>query len=250
MLNRNEIKHIQRLKSKKHRQETGMFVAEGTKVLQELWQSVTYHPLHLYAISDYGSTVSTLPLTLPTTIVSLSEMGQLSQLQSPPEALAIVEAVDFPFQPFEVGKWSIMIDGLQDPGNLGTIIRIADWFGITSIYATEDSVDCYNPKVVQSSMGSLFRTKVMYGPCEQWLSETQVPVYATGMKGDSVWQTGVLEPGILIIGHEGQGIRSTLFSLATQVLHIPKLGSAESLNAGVATGILLSHLLAKQSSGF
>jgi RNA methyltransferase, TrmH family len=246
MLNRNEIKHIQRLKSKKHRQETGLFVAEGSKVVHELKQSTFYKPVHLYVLPQYKTEGTPWPTHLPCTVVSQSEMEQLSQLQSPPDALAVIEASEFAFRPFAAHQWSVVLDGLQDPGNLGTIIRIADWFGISAIYATDDTVDCYNPKVVQSSMGSLFRTQVMYGPCHEWLGAAQVPVYATGMQGENIWNMEKLAPGILVIGHEGQGIRAALLSLATRVLHIPKLGNAESLNAGVATGIVLSHLLAKQ----
>lgn len=245
MLNRNEIKQIQLLKSKKHRQESGLFVAEGGKVIHELLTSTNYPSVQLYAIESFIKKQPSWPIHIKVREVSEADMQRISQLQTPSEVLAVISEPSYPFQPIVAHKWSLLLDGIQDPGNLGTIIRLADWFGIGHIYATTDTANCYNPKVVQASMGSLFRVQLHYGPCETWLKACDVPIYAAALAGDNIWQLTNIQPGVLIIGHEGQGIRTSLMQLATKSVTIPRLGAAESLNAGVATGILMSHLLAK-----
>lgn len=240
-----QFKLIQGLKDKKHREENQLFVAEGIKVVNELLQTQGFEIEKIYVTSETG--LSNGLTDLPPGVyesVSDKDMQRLSLLQTPSTVLALVKLPNRSFLGFPENKWSLLLDGIQDPGNLGTIIRVVDWFGMENIYATEDTADCFNPKVVQASMGSIFRVRVMYGPCQQWLSQAKVPVYGTGMQGNSIWQTGPLPPGILVIGNEGKGIRDEVGAYINNVLSIPKLGRAESLNAGVATGILLSHLLA------
>jgi TrmH family RNA methyltransferase len=240
-----QFKLIQGLKDKKHREENQLFVAEGIKLVNELLQTPGFVVEKIFATGDKGLSKELTDLS-PSIYEQVSErdMQRLSMLQTPSTVLALVKMPNRAFISFPENKWSLLLDGIQDPGNLGTIIRLADWFGIENIYATEDTADCFNPKVVQASMGSIFRVRVMYGTCQQWLAQAQVAVYGTGMQGKSIWQTGPLHPGILAIGNEGKGIRNEVGAYIKNVLSIPKLGQAESLNAGVATGILLSHLLA------
>lgn len=244
MPTKSEIKLITGLKDKKRREDAGLFLAEGEKVVRELLLAGYDQPFTLYALPAFLERLDPSLRSLHQwEEVSATDMQRMSHLQSPPEVMAVVAYKPHAFQPFPVQSWSLMLDGLQDPGNLGTIIRIADWFGIGHIYATADTADCYNPKVVQASMGSLFRVRIMYGPCEQWLLQSPVPIYGTDMEGTSIWQAQHPQPGVIVIGHEGKGIRPAMAASLQQVWSIPRLGKAESLNAGVAAGIILSHLL-------
>ncbi len=243
MLSKNEIKYIQSLKAKKQRLQERLFIAEGTKLVTELLFAKQFRPVKVYAIESFFAANQTEIAGIEKEIISDEELLRISLLQHPQEALALVPITDLPFVPFEKGKWSLLLDGIQDPGNLGTILRIADWFGLEHVYATNDTAEMYNPKVVQASMGSIFRVKMHYGNCSEWLRQTDAPVYAADMNGTSIWQIGKAEPGVLIIGNEGKGISADISLAANQTISIPRLGNAESLNAGVATGILLSHLL-------
>jgi len=244
MLSKNEIKYIQSLKAKKERHEAGVFVAEGPKIISELIGDNPGEIVKVFGLSSFFSSqpVPTLA-SIPHTIVSADELERISFLQAPQQCLALVKMRHFEFDTFVRGKWKLMLNGIQDPGNLGTIIRIADWFGIEHIYASNDTAEMYNPKVVQATMGSLFRVKVIYGSCEQWLQTYQPHCYITAMTGTSIWQTNALTPGVIVIGNEGKGVSAAIEKLATETISIPKLGGAESLNAAVATGIILSHLL-------
>lgn len=243
MLSKNVFKYIQSLKLKKHRDEEQRFIAEGPKVISELLMSTAFRPARVYSLPAYAEANRKNDPDVEWHEVSEAELERLSLLQAPQQALAVAPTLYHPFAGFQPGTWSIMLDGIQDPGNLGTIIRIADWFGVSHIYATPDTADCYNPKVVQASMGSLFRVKMHYGDCSGWLADAKVPVYGTAMQGESIWTFAKPEPGILIIGNEGKGMRPEIRGQLTTALTIPRIGHAESLNAGVATGIILSHLL-------
>lgn len=139
-----------------------------------------------------------------------------------------------------------MVDDLQDPGNMGTIIRIADWFGIDQIVCSKNSVEYYNPKVVQSTMGSLARVNIFYTDLISFIQNNkEIPLYAAALKGESVFEMGRIEEGIIVIGNESKGIHAELLKLSTHKITIPRFGHAESLNAAVAAGIILSHLAGK-----
>jgi TrmH family RNA methyltransferase len=137
-----------------------------------------------------------------------------------------------------------MLDDLQDPGNLGTIIRIADWFGIENIICSSNSVDCYNPKVVQSTMGSLSRVNVVYADLENFIRQNQqIKIYATTLSGTSIYQLPKITRGIILIGNESKGIHENLLRLSSHQITIPRFGNAESLNAAVAAGIIISQIV-------
>ncbi len=247
MLSKNEIKYIQSLKAKKQRREMGVFVVEGDKSILELLSNNKYVPEKVYGTEAFfAQTPERLVRHVPHKIISDEDLQSISFLQAPQHSLALVKMIDYPFEPFAKNGWSLMLDDIQDPGNLGTIIRIADWFGVENIYASEDTAEVYNPKAVQASMGSIFRTKVMYGNCEQWLTKYKPNCYVTTMLGQSVWSLPPMPPRVIVIGNEGRGVSAAISSLASVHISIPKLGHAESLNAGVATGIILSHLLQSQ----
>jgi TrmH family RNA methyltransferase len=137
---------------------------------------------------------------------------------------------------------TLVLDGIQDPGNMGTIIRTADWFGIRQIVASEDTVDVYNPKVIGATMGSFMRVTVVYKNLEEWIPSVKLPVYGALLEGENVFTTKTPNGGLLVIGSEGKGIRENIIDFITHPVTIPKIGDAESLNAGVAAGIIVAQL--------
>ena len=170
------------------------------------------------------------------------ELERISQLSTPNLVLALVTNQSHPGLTTK-NKITLVLDGIQDPGNLGTIIRIADWFGIGQIICSEDSADAFNPKVIQSTMGSIMRVQVGYYPLQEWLQQQpEINIYAASLDGTDIKQMGKIEEGIIVIGNESKGISENIFRLSTKKITIPGTGRAESLNAAVATGIILSHL--------
>ncbi len=241
MLSKNELKYIQSLCHKKQRQETGLFLAEGPKLVEELLES-DYTVKGVYATEDWpGKNRPGIPVQL----VSEQELEKISVLQTPNQVLAIVAQQTPQKEPVLRDQLVLVLDGIQDPGNMGTIIRIADWFGISQVIASEDTVELYNPKVIQSTMGSFMRVSVWYKPLLSFLKESNTAVYGALLDGRNVYQQEVLKEGLLVIGNESKGIRAELLPQISYPLTIPRIGKAESLNAAVATGILLSHLAKK-----
>jgi RNA methyltransferase, TrmH family len=239
MLSKKEIKDIQSLSHKKFREALKLFIAEGPKIVGELVTRVPGQVRMIYATTEWKN-MQEQKITLPITEISEAELERISQLQTPNQVLALVE--QFPVQA-PVGEGLIIyLDRIQDPGNMGTIIRIADWFGVKEIVCSEGCADLYNPKVVQSSMASLARVSV-FEEDGKWLSSQSMPVYAASLDGESVYTISKIEKGILVIGNESRGITQEILDRADTLVTIPRKGEAESLNAAVATGILLSHLL-------
>jgi TrmH family RNA methyltransferase len=174
--------------------------------------------------------------------ISEAELGKISQLATPNQVVAVVQKFAVPVTGAK-NRITLVLDTLQDPGNLGTIIRIADWFGISHIVCSPGSADLYNPKVVQSTMGSLTRVNVLYTDLLTWLEKQQgVPVYAASLDGQDVSSMKKITEGILLIGNESKGISDELLNRADKKITITGKGRAESLNAAVATGIILSYL--------
>lgn len=239
MLSKNEIKYIQSLCHKKQRQEEGLFIAEGPKLVAEVLQSA-YGIKKIYAlegwVQEHGNA------GIEPIIITEIELQKISALQSPNQVLLvaeqkmIVDTIDF------TQKLTLVLDGIQDPGNLGTIIRIADWFGIKQIIASEDTVEMYNPKVIQGSMGSFVRVQVGYESLPNLLKNATVPVFGALLNGKPIHELLPVSEGILVIGNEGKGISNELLPFITHPVTIPRIGGAESLNAAVATGIIVSHL--------
>jgi TrmH family RNA methyltransferase len=240
MLSKNEIKYIQSLFHKKQRDEEKLFVAEGPKLADELLNSKS-GVKHIYAT---GKWLQKNPvLQVPATEVSAIELGRISNLQTPNEVVIIAHQLLPGSEPILKGHLTIALDGIQDPGNMGTIIRIADWFGIRQIICSNDCVEIYNPKVVQSTMGSLLRVDCRYKDFGQWNQEITVPVFGALLKGTNVYSIGKVEEGLLVTGNESKGIREPFLSKITYPVTIPKRGLAESLNAAVATGIIVGCMV-------
>lgn len=237
MLSKNQIKRITALKQKKTRNELKMFIAEGKKVIQELVDA-------RFTIVEIYATNSSITFTkgiLPT-LISEAELKKISCLTTPNDCLAIFE-MPRANNPSENGL-ILVLDAIRDPGNLGTIIRLADWFGVEQIICSEDTAEVFNPKVVQASMGSISRVNVIYRNISEYLKSVQLPVYGAFMDGENVYQHTLPENAVLVIGNEANGISEQIEEFVQKRISIPRFGKlqlTESLNAATATAILLSE---------
>jgi TrmH family RNA methyltransferase len=241
MLSKNEIKDIQSLSHKKYRDELNLFIAEGPKIVSELIQLLPEQIEKIYACKRWLEENEKLIKNIQFQEVDEPQLNKLSQLQTPNQVVGIFKQLQ-PVKP-DGSSFVLYLDTIQDPGNFGTIMRIADWFGIKDIVCSRGCTDRYNPKVVQSTMASIARVNVYYDETETWLNDREVPVLAATLLGSSVYDHVKLDRGVLVIGNESKGIRKEILRMATEEVTIPKKGEAESLNAAVATGILLSYLL-------
>ena len=216
-----------------------MFVAEGPKLINELLSAGNVQPVSIYATQEFAGRHPHLTSLVE---VSAQELERISSLSAPNEVLGIFRKPVFDKPSFKNGL-SLMLDSIQDPGNLGSIIRSADWFGLRTIICSNDTADAFNSKVVQSTMGSIARVQLLYADLLSFVAEHRLPpLYATTLKGRNLFEMEPLKEGVIIIGNESKGIGEALLELAAHHITIPRKGQAESLNAGVATGIVLSHL--------
>ncbi len=249
MLSKKIVKYIQSLSHKKFRDEEGVFIAEGPKVVGELLSQKKMKCTLLCAEKIWFSQNEVLLEEVASENIYETDdhwLKSISQLKTPNQVVAVFEKYKAPEIPKLAGNISVMLDDLQDPGNLGTIIRIADWFAIENIVCSMNSVECFNPKVVQSTMGSIARVNVFYTDLEKCIAKNKtVPVFATTLSGTPIFKLPKITEGIILIGNESKGIRNDLLKLCDQQITIPRLGHAESLNAAVATGIIISQLKAK-----
>ena len=246
MISKNQLKYIRQLEQKKYRRREGVFVAEGTKVVGDLLQR--YRPEAVFATADWQA-----PAGITPQLVTDDELRRISFLQHPQQVLAL-----FPLpvnskpstvncQPSTLNsELSLALDGVQDPGNLGTIIRIADWFGISTIICSEDTVDAWNPKVVQATMGSIARVNIIYLNLPDFLDTlpADFPVYGTFLDGDNIYTQELTPNGLIIMGNEGNGISEAVRSKVNRRLLIPDFHqgpTADSLNVAIATAITCSE---------
>jgi RNA methyltransferase, TrmH family len=245
MLSKTHLKYIQTLYHKKNRDAQSLFIAEGSKVVMELLQSTTFLCKEIIATENWLLTNSASLAKITTAqilTVQPFELENLSMLSTANEVMAIFQQEQqASFNP--MGQITLVLDEIKDPGNFGTIIRIADWFGVKNIVCSHNCVDQYNPKVVQSTMGSIARVNIFYTDVAAWLAEyPSIKTYAAILHGKDVREQGTITEGIILIGNESRGLQPNLQQLATDCITIHKKGGAESLNAAVATGIILSHL--------
>lgn len=242
MLVKTKIKYIQSLGQKKFRDEADLFIAEGPKVVKELLQADLTIVKEIFALKEWIEENSQLLRNVKVEEIAEVDLEKISQLKTPNKVLAVASRLKQEEKDEKTGL-TLALCGIQDPGNLGTIIRIADWFGIRQVVCSMDSADVYNPKVVQSTMGSIARVRVIYRDIEKWLSgKKDVRIYAAVLDGQDITRLKRIEKGIILIGNESKGIGADILELANVRITIPRKGNAESLNAAVATGILLSHL--------
>jgi len=239
MISKNQQKYIRQLEQKKYRKREGCFVAEGTKVVGDLLKR--YQPLAIYATESWDA-----PKGVSYTLVSEEELQRVSFQQHPQQVLAIFP-IPQPTDPVSLrGSLTLALDGVQDPGNLGTIIRIADWFGIDTIICSEDTADAWNPKVIQATMGSIARVNVIYANLLELLDTlpSDYPVYGTFLDGENIYTQTLSDEGLIIMGNEGNGISDAVKAKVNRRLLIPDFhqgDTADSLNVAIATAITCSE---------
>jgi TrmH family RNA methyltransferase len=242
MISKSQIKYIQSLGQKKYRDEEGLFIAEGPKLVRELLQNKTARLEQLYALNNWIDENEKALFDINAIAISETELDRVSQLKTPNQVIGIFRKFERE-PPIAKGQISLVLDAIQDPGNLGTIVRTADWFGVAQIICGSDCADVYNPKVVQATMGSIARVNMFYTDLPTWLKEqNNIHIYAAMLEGNDVTRMGRLKEGLIIIGNESKGIHNELLEFVHEKITIPKKGKAESLNAAVATGIILSNL--------
>ena len=212
-----------------------MFIAEGVKIVQELLKA-DFDIKIIYALKDWINQNQNIQNV---TEVSEDELRKISNFETPNKVFAIAEKRTPVKEPGLKNKITLVLDGIQDPGNLGTIVRTADWFGVENIIASTDTADIYNPKVIQATMGSFTRVQIFYIDLKKFLSAHNIAVYGAMLDGENVSTSQKISECLLLIGNEGKGIRKDIQPFIQKKILIPQIGKAESLNAAVATGILL-----------
>ncbi len=249
MLSKAKISYVQSLKQKKFRQKYNNFLVEGDKSARELLELSYAEVEFIFALSDWAEKNASLVRKYgeKLLIVTPIELKKISQLKTPNQVLVVAQQLDDAWSEEKVTQGvSLFLDGIQDPGNMGTILRIADWFGIQYVFCSKECADIYNPKVIQSTMGAFMRVKAPKIELSSLKSKfPDLPILGALMEGKSIYSLDKMSAGILVIGNEGRGISEEVQPLLTHRITIPApVGSgAESLNAGVATGIIVSHLL-------
>ncbi len=256
MLSKNLVKYIHGLELKKNRLREGLFVAEGPKVVEDLLR--TYPPARLFGTKEWRMTIARQAPPTPFADatfeeVTEEELRKMSFLQHPQMVLALF-FIPHQATQSEEDLWSALplnglylaLDGVQDPGNLGTIIRIADWFGISTIICSRDTADAFNPKVIQATMGSIARVDVVYTDLDKFLEEAPhgLPIYGTLLDGSNIYQQQLTHNGIIVMGNEGNGISEKIKAKINKRLLIPQFqagGGADSLNVAIATAITCSE---------
>lgn len=242
MLSKSEIKYIQSLTQKKFRQQYGQFIIEGPKLIHELFVRKPAWLKHIYGNKSWWEQQSHAiqnEVQAFFTEIELFELEKISSLQAPQDVLAIVEMPIIEKQPLTNDHWILALDGIRDPGNMGTIIRTAHWFGVHQIFCSHDCVDSFSSKVVQASMGSIFCVNIFYEDLSRFLANCSAPVYGALLSGVSINKIVQPAKGIILIGNEGKGIRQELIPFITHAVTIPGKSDAESLNAAIAAGILM-----------
>ena len=252
MLSGNQVKYINALKLKKNRETQRQFIAEGSKLVIELLNG-PYHINEIYATPEWiGMNAAFVrPGKIIPQQVTEKELSRITALNTPSPVLAIVSIPSAEAEPLSFNNNLILaLDDIRDPGNLGTIIRIADWYGISAVICSETTVDLYNPKVVQSTMGSIARIPVHYANLADFLSGLPAThkVYGSFLEGENIYTKELSDKGVIIVGNESKGISGSVAKFVTDKLHIPSFSTgrgseehAESLNASVATAIICSE---------
>ena len=251
MLSGNQLKHINSLKQKKFREIHHQFLAEGSKLVKEILES-QYKVINVYAIAEWLNQNEDILLSKQISFqeVSLGEMERMTALSSPSPVMAVAEIPEMISLPEKIQDLVLVLDDIRDPGNLGTIIRIADWFGLKTIICSKYTVDLYNPKVIQATMGSAFRVKLLYADLNKFLNSLPpgIKIYGTFAQGENIYSAPLEKQGVIIIGNESSGISKDISLKVTDRISIPPYVKdnshnyhAESLNASIATAIICSE---------
>jgi TrmH family RNA methyltransferase len=246
MISKSQISFIKSLHQKKIRKEHGLFIVEGLKSIQEFINS-EYVVDSVYCTENLMPKLDNLSRKIKPVGITESELSRISALSTPQAILAIVQIpqqTDLNIKKLD-GSFILALDGVQDPGNLGTIIRTADWFGLNTILCSKDTAEVYNPKVVQASMGSLSRVNIIYTDLGDVFSKINIPVYGAVLNGKSIYETDFGQEGIILLGNEGNGINEYLIEKINYPITIPRYGKAESLNVAISASIFCSELRRK-----
>jgi TrmH family RNA methyltransferase len=236
-ISKNQVKVITSLSQKKYRQKHKLFIAEGIKVVNELLNS-SFEIDTLFAVDNFKTDISSDKIIR----IAQKDLQKISNLKTPNKVLGLFKIPDE--KPLQKNGITIALDAINDPGNLGTIIRLCDWFGVSQLVCSNDTVDCYNQKVVQASMGSLKRTSIIYTDLETYLQEIQLPTFIADMDGKNIYKSTLPKEAILIMGNEANGVSDEIKVLIKNKISIPRFGETqetESLNVATATAILLSE---------
>jgi TrmH family RNA methyltransferase len=247
MVSKSQISFIKSLQQKKFRKEHSLFVAEGNKSVTEFITS-GYKITTVYHTPAFDAKLLKLSKKVIFQDISVADMQKISSLTTPQEVLAVIHIPEWPHLTRDnlLNQFTLVLDGVQDPGNLGTIIRTADWFGITNIICSEDTVDAYNPKVVQATMGSLARVNLHYTNLASLLPQLKLPIFGAMLDGNNIYTANFGTEGLVVMGNEGNGLRPEIQQLITQAITIPRLGGAESLNVAIATALFCGELSRKR----
>jgi TrmH family RNA methyltransferase len=236
-ISKNQLKIITSLSQKKYRQKHKLFIAEGIKVVNELLKS-SFEIDTLFATDDFQTDISSEKIIR----ISEKDLQKISNLKTPNKVLGLFK---IPHEKLiQKNGLTIALDAINDPGNLGTIIRLCDWFGVSQLICSQETVDSYNQKVVQASMGSLTRISIIYADLDTYLQETNLPTFIADMDGVNVYKTQLPKEAILIMGNEANGVSNEIKALIKNKISIPRFGETqetESLNVATATAILLSE---------
>ncbi len=242
MISKSQISLVKSLHQKKYRKEHQLFIVEGFKAISEFLNS-DYVINTIFYTPEFSAKMANLSNKQKVYEVSINELEKISALQTPQGILATIEIPkNTQVVANDIQEMMLVIDGVQDPGNLGTIIRTADWFGFSQIVCSADSVEVYNPKVVQATMGSLTRVKVSYQNLLELLSNTILPIYGTLLKGENIFNTEWRPKGFLVLGSEGKGISEEILGLITHPVTIPGGKNTESLNVAIAAAICCAEM--------
>ena len=242
MLSKAKIKYLQSLQQKKYRLKEKVFLVEGEKIIDEVLRQKLFNVHSIYATETWINQNTSLLTSHEAclTVTPLNGLKKISSLKTPNSVIAVLEMPNYTSLVDKIQtSLNLVLENIQDPGNMGTIIRIADWFGIPHIFCSKGCVDVYNPKVIQASMGGFLRIQVHYVDLEALFQEhPKLPVYGAVLGGKNAFKQNLNKPSFLLIGNEGKGLTDSIQKQITHKITIPKMGGAESLNAGVATGIL------------
>ncbi|MDT3405080.1 TrmH family RNA methyltransferase [Mucilaginibacter terrae] len=243
MVSKSQISLIKSLQQKKFRKEQRLFVAEGFKSVAEFITS-GYRIHTLYHTPAVSAKMHKLLNKTNSEEISAADLQKMSSLTTPQEVLAVIHLPQWPQLTRHdlLNRFTLVLDGVQDPGNLGTIIRTADWFGIKNIICSEDTVDAYNPKVVQATMGSLARVNLHYTNLAKLLPQLNLPLFGAMLDGENIYNTNFGTEGLIAMGNEGNGLRTEIQELITKSVTIPRAGKAESLNVAIATALFCSEI--------
>lgn len=237
MVGKSQIKLIKSLQQKKCRNQHKLFVVEGEKTVRELLLSKIEVSRVFSSDENFDKKFRDVG-----DLVTVSEMRQMSSLKNPSSVLGVFHIPKN--EKLEIKDWTVVLDDIRDPGNLGTIIRLCDWFGIENLVCSTATVDCYNPKVVQATMGSMSRVNIIYTDLVLFLQEVKLPIYGAFMDGEVVYKEEISGKGVLILGNEANGVSKEIEALCTNKIAIPQFGdnTTESLNVATATSILLNEI--------